>query len=214
MGAPPRLTPPAAKLLNLRFMFTRCCTACMALALLGALCCLGARPARASDSGTGQGSRVVSADPCCALLLGAGTTFGTFGRWHWTDGVILPALLEIDDSRWELGAFRFATRQFLKESPFPPSTLGARPYWGFSAMRRWQLLRRSRFKLYLGFGGSYKTETDMLDATRWNFALLMALRYSIGEHALLEASVRHWSNAEIKEPNRGENMLLLTVGFR
>src|SRR6185437_14273118 len=47
-------------------------------------------------------------EPCphCNLYVGAGMTFNYF---QWTDGVVVPVTLELDDGRWELGAFRFAT---------------------------------------------------------------------------------------------------------
>jgi hypothetical protein len=40
-----------------------------------------------------------------------------------------------------------------------------------------------------------------------------AVRYSLGRHAFLEAGARHWSDASIRLPNRGQNMVLITVGF-
>ena len=148
--------------------------------------------------------------PQCALETGVGTTF--FAS-HWTDGIVMPIFLEIDRSRWEIGAYRFLRNQFLKESGFPLSTISARPFWGFTAMHRWQILHRSRWKLYVGFGASYQTQADLLDATRWNFAYLLALRYSPERHFFFEFSARHWSNAWIKLPNRGQDLLLLSVGF-
>jgi Lipid A 3-O-deacylase (PagL) len=151
--------------------------------------------------------------PCehCNVLIGAGTTFRTFA---WTDGLVLPVTLELDDSRWELGAFRFATAQRFAELGLPPSLHSTNPYWGFTAMRRWQVLHRSRFKLYFGFGANYKTETDHLDGTRWNFAYLLAVRFDLDAHGrLLELGIRHWSNAWIKQPNNGQNILTLSVAF-
>lgn len=145
------------------------------------------------------------------VLVGVGTTWGF---QYWTDGLVIPITLELDESRWELGAFRMATSQYVKDVPlYPPSTLGAQPYWGFTAMHRWQILHRSRVRYYVGFGANYKTETDLLDATRWNFAYLIAARFDIGQGAMLELSARHWSNAWIKEPNRGQNFLSISFGF-
>lgn len=144
-------------------------------------------------------------------MVGAGTTFRTSA---WTDGIVLPVLLEIDGSRWEVGAFRFATVQYLKESFVPPSKVGAPAYWGFAALRRWQVLHRSRWKLYLGFGVSYQTRTDLIDSTRWNFAYVVAIRHTLGPNAFLELDVRHWSNAGIRMPNRGQNILMLGIGWR
>lgn len=150
-------------------------------------------------------------NPCpgCDLLVGVGTTFKFFG---WTDGVVVPVTLEIDDSRWEVGAVRFATPQYLDEQPvYPPSFRAANPQWGFDALRRWQVLHRSWGKLYLGFGGSYKTTNDQLDS-RWNFAYLAGARFSVGG-SIVELSVRHWSNAWFRAPNRGINFVMLSVGL-
>ncbi|MGH8328012.1 MAG: acyloxyacyl hydrolase [Steroidobacteraceae bacterium] len=148
----------------------------------------------------------------CRLFVGAGESFSTYGIWHWTGGLVLPAILEIDDSRWELGAFRFATRQRLEERQFPADTLGAQPYWGFSAMRRWQILHRGSARLYLGFGGGYRTETDLLVGTKWTFAFLLAIRFDLGNRAI-ELSARHWSNAWIRLPDRGQNFVTISFSF-
>jgi len=92
--------------------------------------------------------------------------------------------------------------------------VAADPYWGFSAMRRWQFLHRSWSRWYFGAGGSYKTETDHLNSTRWNFAYLLAVRFDLGSSdSLLEIATRHWSNADIKLPNRGQNFLTISVSF-
>jgi hypothetical protein len=150
--------------------------------------------------------------PCkhCKLLIGVGATYDL---WDWTDGLVLPLTLELSDSRWELGAFRMARAQLVVSSR-PHDGLAAEPYWGFSVMRRWQILHRSWGRLYFGFGGSYKTETDYLDGTRWNFAYLLGIRFDLGDHgSLLEITTRHWSNAWIKQPNRGQNFLTVSVSF-
>lgn len=137
---------------------------CAAAILLGLYC--DARGALAEAGATAPHCLFVPTHGLrCDLLIGAGTTFWP---WHWTDGVVAPFMLEFDDSRWELGAFRFTTSQYLKSPAHPPSTISAQPYWGVSFMRRWQVLHRSGWRLYLGFGASYKTEVDLLDATRWN----------------------------------------------
>ena len=146
----------------------------------------------------------------CDLLVGAGETTN-FRRW--TGGLVIPVTLELDDSRWEIGAFRLARRQLLDEPKYPVSTIAARPYWGFSLMHRWEILHRSRMRLYLGFGANYRTETDMLTATKWNFAGMIGVRFDLGEHALVEVSLRHWSNAWIRFPDRGQNFVMVSVGF-
>jgi hypothetical protein len=148
--------------------------------------------------------------PSCDLLVGIGTTFKP---WSWTDGLVVPLTLEIDDSRWELGAYRFATAQYLKEDPpFPESFRSANPQWGFDALRRWQVLRRPWGKVYLGFGGSYQTQNDWLDY-RWNFAYLVGYRVTLGGGSILELSLRHWSNAWFRAPNRGQTFLMLSFGL-
>jgi hypothetical protein len=146
------------------------------------------------------------------LLVGAGQTYQF---WGFSDGIVLPVTLELDESRWELGAFRVATRQIAIGHGYPPPDYtSAPPFWGYSAMRRWQFLHRSCLRLYAGFGGSYKTEIDTLDSTRFNFAYLLAVRFDLGAGgSLLEISTRHWSNAYIKRPNIGENFLTLSYSY-
>lgn len=163
-----------------------------------------------------QASRADPGWPCasCDVLLGAGTTFGpSVRRPAWTNAVVVPLQLELDDSRWELGAFRFADPQTV--SGYPLSKVrAANPYWGFTAMRRWQVLHRGSMKLYVGAGANYRTELDYLEPTHFNFAWLIAVRFDLDRHRhVLELGVRHWSNAWIKEPNRGQNLLTLSFGF-
>ncbi len=183
---------------------SRCCAL---LILLAGNCCGAPHSALAHDAPASDGGFCAH----CNLFVGIGET-NNF--WRWTDGLVLPVTLELDDSRWEIGAFRIARRQLLKEYPkFAASTIAARPYWGFTVMRRWQILHRSRIKLYLGFGVNYRTETDLLTATRWNFSGLIGVRFDIHKHALLEVALRHWSNAWIRMPDRGQNFFTVTVGF-
>src|SRR6185437_2046849 len=141
-------------------------------------------------------------EPCphCNLYVGAGMTFNYF---QWTDGVVVPVTLELDDGRWELGAFRFATSQYLKDPTLPPLTVSAKPYWGFSGMRRWQVLHRHWWHIYLGAGTDYRDETDSLESTNWNFAFLVGVRFDLGSHGPeLEIAARHWSNAWFRATNR------------
>ncbi|MGB6452773.1 MAG: hypothetical protein WBE92_18635 [Steroidobacteraceae bacterium] len=167
--------------------------------------------ARAGDS---SGDTLTPWNPCndCNLLVGVGTTYKF---WGWTDGLVLPIELEFDDSRWELGAFRMASGQLLSEPKlFPHTPYAALPYWGFTAMRRWQVVHRPWGKIYLGFGANYKTETDYLDSTLWNFAYLIAARFDLhGENTFVELGVRHWSNAWLRLPDRGQNLMTITFGF-
>jgi hypothetical protein len=83
----------------------------------------------------------------------------------------VPVALELDESRWELGAFRMTNAQRYREDD-----RATNPYWGFTAMRRWQVLHRSPGRL-------------------------------------LELGIHHWSNFWIKQPNRGQDFLMLSFGF-
>ena len=142
----------------------------------------------------------------CDVLVGAGATYRLFG---WTDGVVVPVALELDESRWELGAFRMTNAQRYRENDHATN-----PYWGFTAMRRWQVLHRSPGRLYFGFGANYRSEIDYLETTRWNFAYLVAVRFDLDSHGrLLELGIHHWSDFWIKQPNRGQDFLTLSFGF-
>jgi Lipid A 3-O-deacylase (PagL) len=169
--------------------------------------------AAAGTAATANGSDGLAAlAPCphCRLFVGVG---GTYQLWGWSDGLIIPLQLEIDDSRWELGAFRLARKE-VAVGYGPPDKTAAEPNWGFSAMRRWQILHRSWGRLYFGFGGAYKLETDYVSSSRANFAYVLAARFALGRHgALLEIATRHWSNAWIKQPNRGVNFVTASVSF-
>ena len=46
------------------------------------------------------------------------------------------------------------------------------------------------------------------------FAYLVAVRFDLDQHnQVLELGIRHWSDAWIRQPNRGQNLLTLSVGF-
>lgn len=152
------------------------------------------------------------ADDChCKLLIGIGATYQL---WGWSDGLVVPLDLELADSRWELGAYRFVRKQ-IASGYGPPDKTAAEPYWGFTAMRRWQFLHRSWGRLYFGFGANYRSEIDYLEPTRWNFAYLVAARFDLGREqgTILELGVRHWSDFWIKQPNRGQDFVTVSVGF-
>jgi len=160
----------------------------------------------AGDSAAAPGESAGWRCPRCNVLIGVGATYRLFG---WTDGVVLPVTLELDQSRWELGAFRMTNSQRYLNNDHATN-----PYWGFTAMRRWQVLHRSPFRLYLGFGANYRSETDYLETTRWNFAYLLAARFDLDSRGrLLELGIRHWSNFWIKPPNRGQDFFTVSVGF-
>jgi Lipid A 3-O-deacylase (PagL) len=180
-------------------------------ALTLSLICVSALVAFESRGARAYGSLA----PCahCDVLVGLGTTFDTtFNFFAWTDGVVVPVTLELDDSRWELGAFRMTNSQRFARGPVP--RYATNPYWGFTAMRRWQVLHRSRDRLYLGFGANYRSEVDYLETTHWNFAYMVAARIDLDSRGrVLELSIRHWSNAWIRQPNRGQNFVTLSFGF-
>jgi len=57
-------------------------------------------------------------------------------------------------------------------------------------------------------------ETDYLESTRWNFAYRVAARVDLDSHGrLLELGIHHWSDAWIRQPNRGQDFLTLSFGF-
>ena len=117
-----------------------------------------------------------------------------------------------DESRYELGIFRVARAQVLRDGAYPEGCLMADPYWGASLSRRWQLFQRGPVKGFFGFGLAVKTESDQLSATRWDFASQLGLRFRIpGQIAVAELTVRHWSNAGVRLPNHGQDFVTLTV---
>jgi hypothetical protein len=68
--------------------------------------------------------------------------------------------------------------------------------------------------LYVGLGANYRTEVDYLESTRWNFAYVIAARVDLDTHGrALELGFHHWSDAWIRPPNRGENLLVLSFAF-
>ncbi|HTT01489.1 MAG TPA: acyloxyacyl hydrolase [Steroidobacteraceae bacterium] len=127
---------------------------------------------------------------------------------------MLPIMLDFADGRWELGAFRFATSQRFAEASLPFATLDAHPYWGFSGAHRWNVWNPDWGKVFLGFGAAYRSKTDYIEATHWNFAYQVGMRFNLGRRGeLLEFSIRHWSNAWVKLPNRGQNFATLSFAF-
>jgi hypothetical protein len=164
----------------------------------------------------GSVSRADAADsllPChdCELRFGVG---GTYHFWGRTGGTVIPVTLNFDHDRYELGLFRMASRQTIGESDPHASRLLAEPYWGVSASRRWRLVSRSRWRLLFGFGVSYKTESDPLNSTHWNFASQLGMRVRLSDSGSnLELSIRHWSNGGIRLPNRGQDFATLSYAF-
>jgi hypothetical protein len=119
---------------------------------------------------------------------------------------------ELADSRWEFGVFRMARPQ---RDPEARASLAAPRYWGFTAMRRWQILHRGPEKLYFGFGGNYVTQENYVNSSLFNFAYLIGLRFDLegGRGPLLEFTLRHWSNAWLKLPNHGQNFFTVSVSL-
>lgn len=147
----------------------------------------------------------------CRVSVGIGETYHFWAR---TGGIVVPVTFTWDRERYELGVFRIATRQELEYQRQPPDHRVARPYWGFSATRRWQLLGPPAARLFIGVGASFKTESDELNSTHWNFAEQLGFRFRWADDGEgLELCLRHWSNAGIRLPNHGQDFFTLTYVF-
>jgi hypothetical protein len=146
----------------------------------------------------------------CEFHLGVG---GTYHSFEGTGGVVIPATVSWNRSRWEFGVFRFST-QSSDDNDEHVERLVARPYWGASLSRRFQLYRHGPLRAIFGFGISYRTEQDILSATHWNFSSQLGLRFQPERFpAVFELSARHWSNGGVRTPNRGQDFTILTVRF-
>lgn len=144
----------------------------------------------------------------CEAQVGLGATYHFWGP---TGGLVFAATMNWDESRYELGVFRVARAQVLRDGAYREGCLMADPYWGVSLSRRWQLFQRGPVKGFVGFGLALRTESDQLSATRWDFASQLGLRFRIpGQLAVAELTVRHWSNAGIRLPNHGQDLVTLT----
>jgi hypothetical protein len=168
----------------------------------------------AGDRPPGKFARPVNslANVCgdCEVHLGIG---GTYHSFEGTGGVVIPLTVSWDRSRWEVGVFHFS-KQTSDDNALNADRLVARPYWGTSISRRFHLFERGPLRAIFGFGVSYRTETDILSATRFNFSSQFGLRFqSPSFPAIFELSARHWSNGGIKTPNRGQDFTILTVRF-
>lgn len=144
--------------------------------------------------------------PSCEVHMGIG---GTYHFWGRTDGTVLPLTVSWDDNRYEVGVFRMATPQTLSKDG--ASSHLADPYWGVSASRRFTLLERGPVRAFFGFGLSYRTESDVLSASRWDFASQLGVHVRLPRNGTaLEFCMRHWSNAGIEKPNHGQDFATLT----
>jgi len=146
----------------------------------------------------------------CQLQLGIGDTYHIGGS---TGGVVVPVTLTWDQGRYELGWFRMTTGQSLFDSSLQSQIEAARPYWAVSASRRWQLMRWRYGRVFFGFGASYKDETDGLNSTHWNFAEQLGVRITPTRTTSIELALRHWSNARLRLPNRGQDFVTLTYSI-
>lgn len=145
------------------------------------------------------------------MTIGIG---GTYHFWGRTRGVVLPVTFDSSGNRYELGVFRMASTQWAESVNRPPAHIVARPYWGASLSRRWQIYGSAPVRVFLGVGASYKTETDQLNSTHWNFAEQLGVRVKLpAVRGRLELTLRHWSNAGLKLPNRGQDFVTLMYVF-
>jgi hypothetical protein len=143
------------------------------------------------------------------LAWGAGTTYQYDGSKGTNLGV---ATWTSSADHFELAAFRFLTAQTRRGDPL------AEPNWIFEASRRWRLhwklIDHSGLELFFGAGAAYKTKTDDLNGSNWNFTEQLGWRFPQQPHGgRLELAIRHVSNAGIKKPNKGEDFLTLAYVF-
>jgi hypothetical protein len=146
----------------------------------------------------------------CEFQVGVGGTYHSFEN---TRGVVIPATVSWDRSRWELGVFHFS-EQTSRDNADGVERVVAHPYWGASLSRRFAFFERGPLRAIFGFGVSYRTEQDVLSATRLNFSSQIGLRFKAPQFpARFELSTRHWSNGGVRTPNRGQDFTILTVRF-
>ena len=172
------------------------------VSLMGAMIVALGSPARAASL-----SRLCG---YCRISVGAGETYRFWAR---TGGVVVPVTFTWDRDRYELGLFRFTTRQELEYQDREPDRRVARPYWGFSASRRWELFGPPAARFFIALGGSYKTETDELNSTHWNFSGQLGVRFRLTRSNSLELCLRHFSNAGLRLPNHGQDFFTLSYVF-
>ena len=152
-----------------------------------------------------------SAEPLCRsceVQMGFG---GTYHFWGSTNGVVFPLTVNWHENRYEVGVFRMSTPQMLTRDDTSSRQLLAEPYWGVSASRRWTLLDRGPVRAFFGFGLAYRTQSDILSATRWDFASQLGVHVRLPRMgSALELTMRHWSNGGVKLPNHGQDFATLT----
>ena len=145
----------------------------------------------------------------CEVQVGLG---GTYHYWGATGSLVLPVSVTWSENRYEFGVFRFTNQQLLHLPGTREERHMASPYWGASLSRRWQVFERGPVKGFVGFGLAAKTRSDALSVTRWDFASQLGLRFPLlGNRAIGEVTIRHWSNGGIRLPNHGQDFATLTV---
>jgi hypothetical protein len=144
----------------------------------------------------------------CEIQVGMG---GTYLSFESTGGEVIPLTLTWMEGRWEVGLFHFGEQAASEDAV---ERLVARPYWGMSVSRRFKFYERGPLRALFGFGLSYRTETDALTATHWNFASQLGLQYQLADFpATFELSARHWSNGGVRKPNLGQDFTVLMIRF-
>ena len=144
----------------------------------------------------------------CEVQTGIG---GTYHYWDTTHGIVAPLLFDLDSDRYELGVFRFATKQFYFSDHFHGVEHNAKPYWAASAVRRFSFFTHPHWRLLVGLGASYKSEEDILSSSHWNFDEQLSLRITPARNLSFEIGMRHWSNGGLKLPNHGQDFATLTM---
>ena len=156
-------------------------------------------------------SQVAHADPLCSSCEVQTGLGGTYHFWGSTDGVVLPLTVSWSENRYEVGVFRMATAQTLSKRDASSVQQLADPYWGVSASRRWTLLQRGPVRAFFGFGLAYRSDSDILSATRWDFASQLGVHVRLPRQgSAVEFAMRHWSNGGVKLPNHGQDFATLT----
>ena len=75
------------------------------------------------------------------------------------------------------------------------------------------MIDRSGLQLFFGAGAAYKTKTDDLNGSNWNFAEQLGWRLPQDSGGRVEFAIRHVSNAGLKKPNKGEDFPSLAYLF-
>jgi hypothetical protein len=121
-------------------------------------------------------------------------------------GIMGEASYLVNDLKWDFSVGFIGTQQL-------NNNVYVKDYWYASITRvvHWGFRDAPKVLPYLGFGLSARESSQNVEYLLpqwWNFSLQYGFDY--GEHWRVEG--RHFSNAGIKEPNRGQNMIL--VGYR